>query len=202
MRSYTVQKITGSLQWSNISKAAIDIVLWRPCPDGLRAWAQLCYDDDFLKARLSVIEKEPLARFNSGLLNMVYLDSCLEFFFRPGENERPYFNFEFNPYGANFFGFGMDRGSIYRIVLEDYRERFKVNPFTIEGGWGIEFAIPVDLFRMFNPSFRYRPGLTTRGNFYKCGEETNAPHYLSWNHIESDKPDFHRPDFFGQIIFE
>ena len=92
MRSYIVQKVTGSPQWDKISKADIDTVLWRDCPEGLRAWAQLCYDDDFLKARLSAVEEEPLARFE-GLLNMVHLDSCLEFFFRPGENEGPYFNF-------------------------------------------------------------------------------------------------------------
>ena len=200
MRSYTVQKVINSPDWDNIAKAPIDNILWRGCPEGLKAWAQLCYDDDFLKARLSAIEKEPLARF-SGLLNMVHLDSCLEFFFRPFGNEGPYFNFEFNPLGTNFFGFGMDRSSIFRIVLEDYRERFKVNPFTIEGGWGIEFVIPVDLFKMFNSSFRFRSGLTTRGNFFKCGGETNIPHSLSWNPIESDKPDFHRPEFFGQILF-
>ena len=201
MRSYTVQKITGVPPWDSIPKAPIDTVLWRPCPVGLEAWAQLCYDDDYLKACLTALEKEPLARF-VGFLDKVHLDSCLEFFFRPGENEGPYFNFEFNPLGTNFFGFGVDRGSIFRIVLEDYRQRFWVNPFTIEGGWGIEFAISANLFKMFNPSFRFKSGLKTSGNFYKCGEETKIPHTLSWNPIEIDKPDFHRPNFFGQILFD
>ena len=40
-----------------------------------------------------------------------------------------------------------------------------------------------------------------RGNFYKCASATSEPHYLSWNPILTDKPDFHRPDFFGDIYF-
>jgi hypothetical protein len=27
------------------------------------------------------------------------------------------------------------------------------------------------------------------------------PHYLSWNRIDIPQPDFHRPDFFGELKF-
>ena len=132
---------------------------------------------------------------------MVHLDSCLEFFFRPGGNEGPYFNFEFNPKGTNNFGFGMNRENLARIVFYDYLERFRVNPFTIQGGWGIEFSIPVTLFTLFNSSFQYKPGLLASGNFYKCGEQTKYPHALTWNLIEKKDANFHCPEFFGQILF-
>jgi hypothetical protein len=39
------------------------------------------------------------------------------------------------------------------------------------------------------------------GNFYKCADETISPHYLSWNPIDAPAPDFHRPEFFGEIHF-
>ncbi len=38
-------------------------------------------------------------------------------------------------------------------------------------------------------------------NFYKCGDKLRTPHFLSWNKIEIEKPDFHRPDFFGELHF-
>ncbi|MDY3247127.1 MAG: carbohydrate-binding family 9-like protein, partial [Prevotella sp.] len=28
------------------------------------------------------------------------------------------------------------------------------------------------------------------------------PHFLSWAPIQLPAPDFHRPDFFGQLLFE
>jgi hypothetical protein len=200
MRTYIVHQIKGAIDWNSVEKAEIDNILWHEYPENIRASAQLCYNEDSLNIRLSAREREPLARFE-GLLDMVHLDSCLEFFFRPGGDKGPYFNFEFNPKGTTNFGVGMDRASLIRLVISDYRERFLVNPFVMEEGWGIDFSIPVSLFMMFNSTFRFKPGLITTGNFYKCGKDSKVPHHLSWNYIDSDRPDFHRPEFFGTIIF-
>lgn len=37
---------------------------------------------------------------------------------------------------------------------------------------------------------------TAKAGFYKCGDETGRPHYGSWQKVETDAPDFHRPEFF------
>jgi hypothetical protein len=39
------------------------------------------------------------------------------------------------------------------------------------------------------------------GNLYKCADATSKPHYVSWNPIETKSPDFHRPEFFGEMRF-
>ena len=39
-----------------------------------------------------------------------------------------------------------------------------------------------------------------RANFYKCGDKTAHPHFLSWNPVGTPSPDFHRPEFFGELI--
>ena len=31
-----------------------------------------------------------------------------------------------------------------------------------------------------------------RANFYKCGDKTAHPHYVSWAPINTPQPDFHR----------
>lgn len=41
-----------------------------------------------------------------------------------------------------------------------------------------------------------------RGNFYKCGNLTKQKHYLSWNAIESDTLNFHKPECFGVLKLE
>ena len=45
-------------------------------------------------------------------------------------------------------------------------------------------------------------GKEIKANFYKCGDELQTPHFLSWNPIQIEQPDFHRPDFFGTLEFE
>ena len=39
------------------------------------------------------------------------------------------------------------------------------------------------------------------GNFYKCADETMNPHFVSWSPIDLPEPNFHCPEFFGNIHF-
>ncbi|MNL73189.1 hypothetical protein D3C87_1986170 [compost metagenome] len=41
-----------------------------------------------------------------------------------------------------------------------------------------------------------------KGNFYKCGDKLEQPHYLSWSPIHLPHPQFHAIDFFGNINFQ
>ena len=40
------------------------------------------------------------------------------------------------------------------------------------------------------------------GNFYKCGDRTETPHYLAWAKLSCDHPDYHRRQDFGTLRFE
>ena len=37
------------------------------------------------------------------------------------------------------------------------------------------------------------------GNFYKCADDTEFPHFVSWSPIDLPSPNFHCPEFFGEI---
>ena len=54
----------------------------------------------------------------------------------------------------------------------------------------------------FNENSIIVDGKEIRANFYKCGDELDKPHYLSWNPINLEKPNFHCPEFFGTLFFE
>jgi hypothetical protein len=199
MRTYTIKPQRGVPDWENIEKAPIDTPLWLEPPAGISAAAQLCYDAEALKVRLTAVERDILSRFE-GPLDPVCADSCLEFFFCPAPNDSRYFNFEFNPRGALCLGFGPDRNHSIRQVIGDYRSLFSVRPFVFEGGWGIDFAVPASFIGIYIPSFKLEAGLNLRGNFYKCGDATKTPHYIVWNPIDWDRPDFHRPMDFGGLV--
>jgi hypothetical protein len=37
-------------------------------------------------------------------------------------------------------------------------------------------------------------------NFYKCTDAAENEHYVSWNPVKTDFPDFNHPEFFGELI--
>ena len=61
-----------------------------------------------------------------------------------------------------------------------------------EFNWELCVAIPLDLIEL-------KPGSSFKANFQKCGDLTSQPHYLTWTSIECASPDFHLPQFFGDI---
>lgn len=132
-------------------------------------------------------------------------DSCVEFFVAP-EPDGEYWNFEFNCIGTICSSHRRERPNPTRLTPEEL-SRISVYPSCgtrpfceLEGlfSWNLLVAIPLDLIGV---KFEGRQ-LKMRANFYKCASATSMPHYLSWNPIHTEKPDFHRPEFFGEIILD
>lgn len=165
----------------------------------VRAWAQLCYDEQALWVRLEA-EESPVRATLTEPLDPVYEDSCLEFFLAPDPNDSRYLNFEFNLLGNLYLGFGSTRPTRVRQIVESKDELFRTAPFMTERGWGIVYCIPFAFIRNYFPKFEARGEMA--GNFYKCGDLTPQPHYLSWMIMHTDTPDFHRRQDFGVLKFE
>ncbi|MCH5220852.1 MAG: hypothetical protein J1F05_00765 [Muribaculaceae bacterium] len=132
-------------------------------------------------------------------------DSCVEVFLQP-QVDGAYWNFEFNCIGAINASHRYIRPNPTRLSAEELAliRRYPscgITPFEeIKGSflWHLLVVIPFSLMGIDNIT----PGTEIRGNFYECASASSAPHFLSWNAINIPKPDFHRPDFFGTIIFE
>ena len=65
--------------------------------------------------------------------------------------------------------------------------------------WTITIAIPFEVF--FHHKIKELKGRTFRANFYKCGDMLSVPHYITWNPIGTENPDYHQPKYFGEIKF-
>lgn len=132
-------------------------------------------------------------------------DSCVETFIQPVKNAE-YWNFEFNCIGTLNASHRLTRSNPTRLNSEELKQILRFpscgnRPFKeIEGlfAWSILVVIPFSIMGINNAE----SGMELWGNFYKCASATSQPHYLSWAPIDTDKPDFHCPEFFGKLILE
>ena len=135
-------------------------------------------------------------------------DSCVEFFFDPlGDGN--YYNFEFNCIGTPHLSFGPDRHNREFVKPEVIEKHLRIvstlgnRPFEERTGdyrWEMTIIIPSQLLT-FHKGLNLS-GRKSRANFNKCGDNTSEKHYLTWNPVKAPKPDYHRPEFFGNLIFE
>ncbi len=196
VKNYCVRSVPGEPDWEDVPQLEVDQVLWKPdC--GIRASGRFCHDSRALYVNLCAVEKRIRAEFTAPL-SPVCRDSCLEFFFMP-ENEDRYFNFEINPNGCLYIGFGHGREDSTALYRENMRQLFGVRTERTPGGWEAFYRIPLSFLRLFVPDFAFKGSL--RANVYKCGDLTEQEHYLSWNPVTSETPDFHRPADFGRMTF-
>jgi hypothetical protein len=136
----------------------------------------------------------------------VYEDSCVEFFVAPSD-DGIYYNFEFNAIGTCLMGSGTGRHDRKRSdpsVIAGIRYLASAGSLPLperEGDfeWKLTLAIPFST--LFLHSVDGRKGDVLKANFYKCGDKLSVPHYLSWNPVTTEKPDFHRPEYFGLLEF-
>lgn len=194
---YHVKRVENR-DWNQIETVSLKHTGWLE-PNSVAATAQACYEGGALWIRMEA-QEWPIRATLTGELDSICTDSCLEFFFAPDPEDRRYFNFEFNPLGSIYLGFGAERATRVRQIVRDSRELFHQQPFYTDDGWGVEFQIPLSFIQM------YFPGYTFSGesccNFYKCGDRTEVPHYLAWAPLTSETPDYHRRQDFGILCFD
>ena len=195
-KCWQIRFAAGEPDWHMIPVLEADQVLWLPdC--GIRAFGQFTYSPSALHVRLCAAEKQIRAEYTAPL-SPVHQDSCLEFFFMP-EGEDRYFNFEINPNGCLHTGFGPNRQN-RAVLFPGDPDLFRIRTERTAGGWEAAYRIPLSFLQLFLPGFTFTGNL--RANVYKCGDLTEQEHYLAWNPVTSDAPDFHRPADFGVMKFE
>lgn len=138
-------------------------------------------------------------------------DSCVEFFFTPGDDPKlGYFNFETNCAGARWWHYHPAAGGDHFLTPEELAKpelahtlTGPIDPeITTPQTWVVEYRFPIEILTRHTQAVPPAPGVRWRGNFYKCGDKTSHPHFLTWSKIVKPKPAFHSPEFFGTLEFE
>ena len=195
-KQYMICSVSGEPDWPQIPLLEAGQILWKPdC--GIRAFGQLCRSEQYFHVHLYAAEKKIRSEYTAPL-SPVHTDSCLELFFMP-EGEDRYLNFEINPNGCLIVGFGHGREDRFLLTRNDMPELFAIHTARTPDGWEAFYRIPLFFLRLFWPGFSFTG--TLRANVYKCGDRTDQAHYLAWNPVTSETPDFHRPQDFGLMTF-
>ena len=183
-------------EWEKVPAVELTHTGWlEPC--AITAQAKLCRDDNSLWVRMEAVES-PIRATLTGKLDQVCDDSCLEFFVNPcPEAQDKYVNFEINPRGTMHIGVGAERND--RRVLAEMPADMGLSLAKRENDWwAVRYRVTN---RLIEELTGHAPEKKMRANFYKCDESIH-PHFGSWNPIVHFQPDFHRPEWFGDLMLE
>ena len=193
----SLAKTMSSLAWHDINSAPWQAEFpYIPCIQ-----FQVAYTDQAILVHYSVQEEYVKGQYIRPNEN-VWEDSCVEFFIS-FDNRETYYNVEFNVLGVGLVGYGTSvKSNRNRLSAE---EILQINAFssvqTIDGkkSWQQILQIPFSVFKVNAVDLK---GKQAHANFYKCGDALPNPHFIAWNDIDNPTPNFHLPQFFGEVSFK
>jgi hypothetical protein len=212
-KASVVSQITGDWNgpaWGGVEVLDINNFMGAEPVHKPKTQAKVVYDANYLYVIFRVEDKYVMATAEKNQTTVCW-DSCVEFFFTPNEDvSNGYFNFEMNCGGTILLYFQKARSVAQTVVNETDLEKIKiyhsepeiVNPEKKEATtWIVEYRIPFEVLAKYSPVIKPAKKVVWRGNFYKCADRTSSPHWLTWSPIGCATPNFHLPQFFGELEF-
>jgi hypothetical protein len=192
-----------SAKLDSCQRDPVDHAPWPAFPYKPKVSFALAYDSKNIYLKYYVEEHTTRAVYTE-INDPVFKDSCVEFFV--AFNKEPaYYNLEFNFAGVCLGAYRTNRDKKTKIPTELLQQIKTLSVLQHKTGiatdnkWQLTILIPLTCFCFSNLHDLQKQD--ARANFYKCGDDLPQPHYLCWSPIDTPKPDFHRPDFFGKVEF-
>ncbi|WP_207432833.1 carbohydrate-binding family 9-like protein [Sabulibacter ruber] len=188
-----------------LEKNAIDAVSWPSYNYKPQVFFSVAHSKDCLFVKFYVEEEAIRAVFRR-TNDPVYKDSCVELFIAFNQ-EKAYYNLEFNSLGSCLMAYGPEKENRRFLSEAVIREIKRYAQMTVGDAatsdtpvkWELTLVIPEEVFCFHQ--FGSLHEQQCRVNFYKCGDDLPTPHYLTWNRIWAAAPDFHLPEYFGELQF-
>lgn len=176
-------------------------------PYSPRVRGRLGYSPEALYLHWEVEEQAVLATYTEDFTACSWQDACVEFFVKAVGEGKPYYNIESTCIGTVLMAQGPDRHNrerqapevTARILRHASLGREALGLRNAHTAWTLSLIIPWEVLKEIP---RPEKGGVLKANFYKCGDKLPVPHFLSWNPVLAEKPDFHRPECFGTLVFE
>ncbi len=199
-------ELAEELLENNSELQFIETINWPEFPYKPEVKFKMAYCQDHILLKYYVTEESIRAK-ETRVNGDVYKDSCVEFFISTNGNDT-YYNFEFNCIGIPHVGYGpagANRALTDPAILKLIKIRSSLGnqPFDEKTGghqWELMIVIPKECLT-YDKDIVLK-GLKANANFYKCGDETSKPHFVTWNPIGTETPDYHQPAYFGELSFE
>jgi hypothetical protein len=198
-------------QWKNVKPLDIINYMGDIPPFKPEAQAKIMYDNEYIYVIFHV--KDRYVRCLTNEINgPVWEDGACEFFFAP-DSQAPllYFNLETNCGGTALMHYNiipreesksLSTDDINLIEIAHTLPQIIDPEMTDPVTWTLEYKIPLVMLEKYATVTHPNKGVEWKANFYKIAENNSNHHYITWSVIDNDKPDFHKPQFFGRLIFE
>ncbi len=213
---YKVEKISEVIQldanwnkepWNKIEPLTITHYMGEKPEHFPHTQAKVAYDDEAIYVIFRVNDRfvRVVTTKNHG---PVFQDSCVEFFFSP-DGDPGYFNLEMNAGGTMLLhhqneprkGTPLDAESLKKVEVAHSLPEYVDPEIKDPVDWTVEYRIPFSVLKKYADVAVPQAGTVWRANFYKCADETSHPHWLTWAPVDKPQPDFHLPEYFGEIVF-
>ncbi len=174
---------------------------WSAYASAPEVFAHLAYVDGYgLAIRLVSDETELKATVNVPD-GTVCTDSCMEAFLDlVPESGKGYVNLEVNPLAALHEAIGTSRNG-RRFTRELGAPPIKPLTLISPDGWEVMYVITeehIDALYGTHP----KSGDVIKANFYCCADGKKEPFYATAFKIDTPTPDYHRPEYFGELTLE
>ena len=217
MSQYTIKKTaisnnsaSFSPNWQAIDALTIDTYPWYKAGAKQNTQVKLSANNDTLFIQIIAQDNYSYAKQTELNHMLICEDSCVEFFFSPsGVLGSSYVNLEVNCCGTLHLAYGAGRDNRQFISLEaasliQCKSSLNLSndsPIKFENEndkeWAIEIALPFAAIEELTGERVNKDKWFA--NFYRCGGRTE-PQYAVWHNIDVPKPDYHRPDHFGELV--
>lgn len=198
-KSARIPLVGGFGQIEDFALIKVDHLSWPEAfPHRPEVTARVAHTQDRLLVRFDVRQDavRAVCVSNNG---PVWEDDCVEFFVQTPGSEF-YYNFETNCIGVGLAAKRRSREDSTHFTPELMarvvrRSSLPQVPVDMQGecSWSIELELPFSLLDCGDHP------TALRANIYKCGNKTLVPHFVSWSPVGTPKPDFHRPEYFGDL---
>ena len=218
--NYTVKSVAkvpcancdwNEVVWDGAEVASLESVRPESSEHHPKVQVKVVHDEDCISGIFNV-EDRYVRVLHTHYQDMVCTDSCVEFFIKPSVGNG-YFNLEMNAGGAFLLYYVKN----HQVVGEAYKEYIHVAPehgslLTVKTSlppvvepeiaepttWQCQFVIPRAALEPYCGPLGRLSGQTWKCNFYKCGDKTSHPHWISWAPVPI--LNFHLPDCFKDMI--
>lgn len=209
---------TGEKQFDNLrellldkgQKINIDQINWQEFPYLPTVDVHVAHDDDYLWA-LYRVDEDHVRAVTLEDMGPVYEDSCVEWFMQ-FPNQETYFNVEVNCIGACLASCRVSRTDKAAFTSEELNSIIRLTTlphqpcdFVSEDmpiHWECIVGIPKKVLMNYGVQEDELFPKNFTANFYKCGDKTQVPHYVSSFSICTESPNFHVPKAFRSMSLE
>lgn len=157
---------------------------------------------DGLYIKLVCEEKNPLRVYKEDQ-DPVYKDSAMEAFFQFKGNDMAaddiYLNFEMNANGALLACYGKNKMNRIPFTPDQIR-KMKCSAEIREEQWNVNLTLPIEILEQVYGKLNLQEGSDFRCNFYKICETKEYEHYAAYRCVESERPNFHLPEYFEKAV--